>query len=188
MDMIDDYQAAVLALVQGGSDAESAKATLAAFPETVGQLAPKGRELFAEEAQRIKADEFSRSPEGREQAAREALARREAHAEKVALGKVLLEEEGLSPEGMTEAEVLHHSRIGNFDATVATVDEKDAEAQRLITSGEWAALDAAGRRNACQALNLTEAGANSYAASIGAKTSEGYVPVGAEDGGGDDAE
>ncbi len=185
---MDDHDFAVIALVQSGSDPDAAKATLSAFPETVGALAPKGRELFAAEAQRIQQDEFSRSPAGREQAAREALARREAQAEKVALGKVLLEEEGLSPSGMTDAEVIHHSKIGPFDASVATLDEKDREAERLILSGEWAALDADGRRNACRALNMTEDGANGYAASIGARTAPGYVPAGAEEGGGDDAE
>jgi hypothetical protein len=35
---------------------------------------------------------------------------------------------------------------------------------------------------------MTQAGADGYAASIGAKTSEAYVPAGVEEGGGDDAE
>jgi hypothetical protein len=183
---MDDHDFAVLALVQGGSDPESAQATLREFPETVGAMAPRGRELFEAEEARIRQDEFSRSPAGREQAAREALARREAHAEKVALGRVLLEDEqGLSTEGMSDAEVIHHSGVGPKDASVMMLDEKDNEAHRLIVSGEWASLDADGRRNACRALNMTEAGANGYAASIGARTSPDYVP--AEDGG-DDAE
>jgi hypothetical protein len=186
---MDDHDFAVIALVQSGSDPEAAKATLSAFPETVGALAPKGREIYQAEESRIRAEEFAASPAGREQAAREIVAARESRAEKVALGRVLLEEGG-NPDvaGMSEAEVLHHSRIGNFDATVATQDEKDWEAERLILSGEWAALDADGRRNACRALNMTEDGANGYAASIGAKTAPGYVPAGVPEGGGDDAE
>jgi hypothetical protein len=165
---MDDHDYAVLALVKGGSDPESAQATLRAFPETVGAMAPKGREIFEAEESRIRAEEFAASPTGREQAAREVLARREAHAEKVSLGRVLLEDGGNADvAGMSEAEVLHYSRIGDFDSTVATLEEKDREAERIIQDGSYAQKSLVERMRVARDLGGSVQGFDSYAIQSG---------------------
>ena len=117
-------------------------------------------EVEAEHEAREKA-RAEASPEGQEKIARELLAKREARAEKLMLARVKLEEEGfesesgVSVEKLSDAEALHFSRLGNFDANVANMREKNAEAERLVHSGEWKALNETERWEACKALNVS---------------------------------
>jgi hypothetical protein len=133
--------------------------------EREGQL----RSLLRDQARaKIEAEREAReraraeaSPEGQEKIARELLAKRQAREEKLMLARVKLQEEGfeaaagVSVEDMSEAAVLHYSRLGNFDAGIASQREKNIEADRLVSSGEWSQLNEAERWEACKALNIT---------------------------------
>jgi hypothetical protein len=141
VDELTDLELALVVLQDGGASREEALSVVAFDGTITERLAPAIQSKRAELAERVAQIErqaFAATPEGAKAAVREALARKAERDELVAGSKVLLQEQGLDTDGLTDAEVLH---ISGVEKSPELMRQRERDEAHEALAARWRSLD-----------------------------------------------